>query len=97
MPSFLSKYDHMNITQEHHRLAARHLSNWNALHLHITELPDARSSLVRLEALMAIELKSDAPRAHIIERLHGKYDRMRRTVEFSELQKHVPGLVKRER
>jgi len=72
------------------------LNNWKVLHAYIAELPVSKASIDKLESLMVMEFDRDAgPRAHIIERLHGKYDVMRRAVEFADMQKIVSDLVKR--
>ena len=95
-PDFLN-YLEFNSGHEAARLEP-HLSGWNVLHAYLQSLDATARSVHILECLMFLEFeRSDGPRAHIIERLHGKYDVIRRAVEFADMQKIVPTLVKRDR
>lgn len=63
------------------------LSNWLRTHAYITKLKAEKKSLDELVRLMAIECnRTPRPRAHMLERLHGKYDRLRREVERAQLK-----------
>lgn len=70
---------------------AVHLANWLTVHSYITPLQPTRESILVLRQLMYLEyMRAGGVRPFILERLHGKYDRLRYQVERQEMKAVTP-------
>ena len=62
------------------------LRSWRTLHSRIKELDATEPSLTFLARLLSYELTNpEGPRAHILARLHMRFNRMRQQLEFSKV------------